>query len=320
MNTDVQNNPIKEGHPIFTYFQEVDLIVSLLNEFENSNPLEDNQKWFNIFNELSTIEKRFLRKENQLFPYLEKKGWNGPTKGMWSFHDTIREQFRLLRKNYLEKNYTDLTNDSRYLINNIYRLIKIEETVLFPNSLQLLDELEWIEMSKGEEEIGWMLKKSPPSLYSDKETIETSIEPTEDSFGKERFKLNEGYMNIDQLNLLFKTMPLDLTYVDENDKVLFYNRGEERVFPRSAGVIGREVKHCHPPKSVGTVLEILEKFRKGEQNEASFWINYKERLIYIRYFAVRNENLEYTGVIEISQDITDIKEITGERRLLDWSN
>lgn len=320
MNTEVQNNPIKEGHPVFTYFQEVDLIVSLLKEFEKTNPLEDNQKWFNIFNELSTIEKRFLRKENQLFPYLEKKGWNGPTKGMWSFHDTIREQFRLLRKNYLEKNYTDLTNDTRYLINNIYRLIKIEETVLFPNSLQLLNELEWLEMSKGEEEIGWMLKKAPPSLYSDQKINESLIEPTEDFFKKEGFKLNEGYLNIDQLNLLFKTIPLDLTYVDENDKVLFYNRGEERVFPRSAGVIGREVKHCHPPKSVGTVLEILDKFRKGEQNEASFWINYKERLIYIRYFAVRNENLEYKGIIEMSQDITDMKEITGERRLLDWSN
>ena len=103
MTSDIQNNAIKEGHPVFTYFQEVDLIVSLLKELDTVNPAEENQKWFNVFNELATIEKRFLRKENQLFPYLEKKGWNGPSKGMWSFHDTIREQFRLLRKKIFRK-------------------------------------------------------------------------------------------------------------------------------------------------------------------------------------------------------------------------
>ncbi|MBP9794160.1 MAG: DUF438 domain-containing protein, partial [Flavobacterium sp.] len=88
MSTDAPSSPVIEGHPVFTYFQEVDLIVSLLKEFSVTHPQEEKQKWFNIFNELSTIEKRFLRKENQLFPYLEKKGWNGPSKGMWSFHDT----------------------------------------------------------------------------------------------------------------------------------------------------------------------------------------------------------------------------------------
>lgn len=320
MSVDTQSNPIKEGHPVFTYFQEVDLIVSLLKEFSATHPQDEKQKWFNIFNELSTIEKRFLRKENQLFPYLEKKGWNGPSKGMWSFHDTIREQMRLLRKHYLDGNNERLKTDTPYLIDNIYRLMEVEETVLFPNALQLLEDHEWVEMSKGEEEIGWMLKKQPLPYLSDDANANTFEEKAENPFANESFKLNEGYMTVDQLNLLFKTMPLDLTYVDENDKVIFYNRGEERVFPRSAGIIGREVKFCHPPKSVGTVLEILDKFRKGEQNEASFWINYKERLIYIRYFAVRDEKLHYKGVIEISQDITEIKEISGERRLLDWSN
>ncbi|WP_136669228.1 DUF438 domain-containing protein [Flavobacterium sp. H122] len=320
MNTDTKSSPVVEGHPVYTYFQEVDLIVSLLKELSATHPQEETQKWFNIFNELSTIEKRFLRKENQLFPYLEKKGWNGPSKGMWSFHDTMREQMRLLRKHYSDNNYERLKADTPYLIDNIYRLIEVEETVLFPNALQLLEDKDWIEMSNGEEEIGWMLK-NPPIPYITNETDANDFEAKEESlFANEGFKLNEGYMTLEQLNLLFKTIPLDLTYVDENDRVIFYNRGEERVFPRSAGIIGREVKFCHPPKSVGTVLEILDKFRKGEQNEASFWINYKGQLIYIRYFAVRDEKLNYKGVIEMSQDITDIKAISGERRLLDWSN
>src|SRR5690606_20101243 len=107
-------------------------------------------------------------------------------------------------------------------------------------------------------------------------------------FIKNNPHFDEGYMSLEQVNLLLKTIPFDITYVDENDKVIFYNRGEERLFPRSPGIIGREVKFCHPPKSVGTVLRILEEFRKGNKNEAGFWINIKGRLIYIRYFAVRD--------------------------------
>lgn len=126
-------------------------------------------------------------------------------------------------------------------------------------------------------------------------------------------------MSIEQVNLLFKTLPIDLTFVDEHDKVIFYNRGEERVFPRSAGIIGREVRFCHPPKSVDTVLQILETFKSGKKDEASFWITYKGRLIYIRYFAVRDADRKYKGVVEMSQDITDIKNIEGERRLLEWN-
>nr|MBP6551246.1 DUF438 domain-containing protein [Flavobacterium sp.] len=181
-------------------------------------------------------------------------------------------------------------------------------------------EEDWIAMRKGDEEIGWMLPQAP-APFPAVEYVHPSQDFTkrEMTFSTENTShYDEGYMTVEQVNLLLKTMPLDLTFVDENDKVIFYNRGEERVFPRSAGIIGREVKFCHPPKSVGTVLKIIESFKNGTQNEASFWINFKERLIYIRYFAVRDADKNYRGVIEISQDITDIKKIEGEQRLLDW--
>lgn len=311
---------LPEGHPVRIYFQENDLIHSLLNELSNTNPEEDLPKYTNVFNELSTIEKRFARKENQLFPFLEKRGWVGPSQGMWSFHDNLREQFRLIRYYLKTKNYEKIITNTPFLTDGIYRLMQVEETILFPNALDILTEEDWIKMRSGEEEIGWMLPQIPPVFPK-----EEYIHPSEDFTQRELpFSLentshfDEGYMTVEQVNLLFRTMPLDLTYVDENDKVIFYNRGEERVFPRSAGIIGREVKFCHPPKSVGTVLKILEEFRKGTQNESSFWINYKERLIYIRYFAVRDANKNYKGVIEMSQDITDIKKIEGEKRLLDW--
>ena len=147
--------------------------------------------------------------------------------------------------------------------------------------------------------------------------MDTSIR-TDVVFDEKAQHYDEGYMTIEQVNLLLKTLPIDITFVDEYDKVIFYNRGEERVFPRSAGIIGREVKFCHPPKSVGTVLKIVEAFRPGTQNEANFWFKYRGRLIYVRYFAVRDAQKNYKGVIEMSQDITDIKLIEGERRLLEW--
>lgn len=320
MNTISNTTTLTEGHPIRVYFQENDIIHALLEELSATDPSEDLQKYTNIFNQLYTIEKRFARKENQLFPFLEKKGWNGPSQGMWSFHDNLRDQFRLIRDYLKTSNLEKLTTNTPFLVDGIYRLMHVEETVLFPNALDLLEENEWIEMRAGEEEIGWMLAKDPAPYLPQK-----YIHPSEDFTQREiPFSLentshyDEGYMTVEQVNLLFRTMPLDLTYVNENDKVIFYNRGKERVFPRSAGIIGREVKFCHPPKSVGTVLKILDEFRKGTKSESSFWINYKERLIYIRYFAVRDADKNYKGVIEMSQDITDIKKIEGEKRLLDW--
>ncbi|SEG03350.1 DUF438 domain-containing protein [Flavobacterium urumqiense] len=320
MNDFSNTTTLPEGHPVQIYFQENDIIQALLKELSAVNPEDDLQKYTNIFNQLHTIEKRFARKENQLFPFLEKKGWNGPSQGMWSFHDNLREQFRLIQYYLKMNNPEKISINTPFLVNGIDRLMQMEEAVLFPNALELLTEADWIEMRKGEEEIGWMLPEAP-SPYPKQEYIHPSEDFTkrEMSFSLENTAhYDEGYMTVEQVNLLFKTMPLDLTYVDENDKVIFYNRGEERVFPRSAGIIGREVKFCHPPKSVGTVLKILDEFRKGTKNESSFWINYKERLIYIRYFAVRDVDKNYKGVIEMSQDITDIKKIEGEKRLLDW--
>lgn len=313
---------LPQGHPVSVYFEEKNLIQKLAEELQDADPDTQDQKFYNIFNQLAGIERRFERKENQLFPFLEKRGWNGPSQGMWSFHDNLREQFRLLRKKMEAREFEAVQRDSQYLISGIYRLLLVEQNVLFPNALDLLTEEDWIQVRRGEEEIGWMLPEAPAAFP---EAQEEYIHPSQDTSKRElsfsledRHHYDEGYMTVEQVNLLLKTMPLDLTYVDENDKVIFYNRGEERVFPRSAGIIGREVKFCHPPKSVGTVLRILEEFRKGTKNESSFWINYKGRLIYIRYFAVRDKEKNYRGVIELSQDITDIKNIEGEKRLLDW--
>lgn len=318
------------GHPVHTYMLEAELIYDLMDELLSIDPHTDYQKFYNVFNHLSTVEKHFARKENQLFPFLELRGWTNPSQNMWSFHDTIRDIFRLVRKNLEEKDYDQAQINVRYIQDNLGRLLNVEANILFPNALKILTEEDWIEMRKGEEEIGWMLKEAPapyPNNEAEAEGAPAYVHPSMDTerrtdvtFDEKAAHYDEGYMTIEQVNLLLKTLPIDITFVDEHDRVIFYNRGEERVFPRSAGIIGREVKFCHPPKSVGTVLKIVENFRAGTQNEANFWFNYRGRLIYVRYFAVRDKDKNYKGVIEMSQDITDIKTIEGERRLLEWDN
>lgn len=312
---------LKAGHPILTYLLETELIRALSLEIQQIDFQKETQKLYNAFNQLAVVEKRFARKENQLFPFLEQYGWDGPSKNMWTVHDRIRDLFREARGYFEAKNDEGIEMTVKAILFNLKQLLHIEETVLFPKALLLLADEDWKKMSAGEVEIGWMLKDVPAS-YSNQSAY---VHPSEDTtirtdvvFDKAAEHYDEGYMTVEQVNLMFRTFPFDITYVDENDKVVFYNKGDERLFPRSPGVIGREVKYCHPPKSVDKVLEIVASFRSGKQNEAAFWITIRERLIYIRYFAVRDKDKNYRGVMEVSQDITDLKSIEGERRLLEW--
>ena len=314
------------GHPVHTYMLEAELIYNLIDELLAIDPHTDYQKFYNVFNHLATVEKHFARKENQLFPFLEKHGWTNPSQNMWSFHDTIRDIFRLVRKNLEEKDLTAAQTNVHYIADNLGRLLNVEANILLPNALELLPEEDWITMRQGEEEIGWMLKETPapyPTASNEPAYVHPAMDTerrTDVHFADDAAHYDEGYMTIEQVNLVRNTLRVDITFVDEHDRVIFYNRGEERVFPRSAGIIGREVKFCHPPKSVGTVLKIVENFKAGTQNEANFWFNYRGRLIYVRYFAVRDKEKNYKGVIEMSQDITDIQKIEGERRLLEWDS
>jgi DUF438 domain-containing protein len=314
---------LPNGHPIKIYYLEAEYILSLIKELEQVDLDIEFQKFYNIYNELITIEKRFCRKENQLFPYLEKYRWDGPSQGMWSFHDNLREIIRLINKEIEEKDFEKVKINLPFLLDGIERLISVEDTRLFPNSLQLLTKEDWEEFYIGDEEIGWMLKEKPlpfPRINEEK-YIHPSKDETERKLSitfENTFHYDEGFMTPEQVNLLLRILPIDLTYVDENDKVIFYNRGEDRVFPRSKGIIGREVKFCHPPKSVHMVLRIIDEFRAGTKDSAEFWINFKDRLIHIRYFAIRDKHKIYKGVIEMSQDVTNIQKLEGQKRLLEW--
>lgn len=319
MNTELRNQckKLPSWHPLNKYFEENDILIRTIEDYKLINPSEDLQAFINLTNKLSTIEIRYTRKENQLFPFLEAKGWTGPSQGMWTFHDSIRTLLRDIKNLLSVKEFSSLEHKKEILIEDLSRMIHVEEYRLFPYALELLQEEDWEKMHSGEEEIGFAFGISNTKDKNNEENI-NSVQHTLSNKIPNILNMNEGFLTLDQINLMLKFLPIDLTYVDENDRVIFYNRGEERVFPRSAGVIGREVKFCHPPKSVSTVLKILEEFKKGTKDDAEFWIDYRGKKIHIRYFAIRNNLNEYKGVIEVSQDITNILKITGEKRLLDW--
>jgi hypothetical protein len=309
-----------DGHPVRTYLEENILIRSLMLELEKVNPAENLEQFSKVFEKLAKVDLHFTRKENQLFPYLEKYGWTSPSQGMWTFHDQIRDQVKLVREKIKARNHLTILIETQQLFKFLEQIMNVEEERLLPRAMGMLTEDEWKEFKEGDKEIGWMFDKDPTPYPADE-----YIHPSQDTkkrklpFGiEDKTHYDEGYLTPEQVNSIFRILPVDITYVNEHDQVVFYNRGEDRVFPRSAGIIGREVKFCHPPKSVDQVIKILEEFKAGNQDLAEFWINFKGQFIHIQYFAVRDPDRTYRGVIEMSQDVTHVRGLEGEKRLLDW--
>ncbi len=309
-----------DGHPVRTYLEENLLIRNLISELQSVSSVENIEFFKALFDKLGKVELHFARKENQLFPYLEKHGWTSPSQNMWAFHDQIREEIKETRKAIEAEDTEVMIMTSQQLFRSLEHIMQVEEGRLLPNAMQMISEEEWKEFKEGDKEIGWMFDKDPTPYPADE-----YIHPSQDTqrrtlpFGTEdKTHFDEGWLTPEQVNSIFRILPVDITYVNEHDQVVFYNRGEDRVFPRSAGIIGREVKFCHPPKSVDQVIQILEAFKAGTQDLAEFWINFKGQFIHIQYFAVRDPDGTYRGVIEMSQDVTHIRGLEGQKRLLDW--
>ncbi len=317
---------VLSGHPVHTYLEEnkavrkvLKKIRPLLRQISRGARTEEFEK---ELEQLKRIEIHYQRKENQLFPYLERVDFTGPSKVMWGKHDEIRAQLRELETAYCEQDWARSTSVGRGLLRAIRRMIFMEEKILFPISLKKLSDKQWAEIRRGEAEIGYAWGQ-PGNLW-DPSVVIASSEARATGQGDvaaqspAEMPLDVGKLNLEQINLMLKNLPLDVTYVDENDRVRYYSQGRERIFPRSPAVIGRVVQNCHPPASVHVVEKILDSFKKKEKDQAEFWLTLKDRFIHIRYFAVYDREGEYRGGVEVSQDVTDIRALKGQRRLIAW--
>ncbi len=263
------------------------------------------------FERLEIFTGYYVIKENVLFPVIENHlPDHNCLQIMWSFHDDIRKNIKSILEQ-LKDQINDQNEFNRCVGDVFFNMLAIkfrEETILFPYILLTVDKTELEMMNQQAFDLGLP--------YIQPEDIQPSELNT--SVKTNLLDLGTGTLEPEQIKLIFSHLPVDITYVDENDKVRFYSSSKDRIFPRTQAVIGRDVHNCHPPESIHIVDKIVQSFRKGEKDKASFWINMKGKYILIQYFAVRNENNVYKGVIEVSQEISDIKKIEGEKRLLDW--
>jgi DUF438 domain-containing protein len=264
-----------------------------------------------LFEELEVFAKHYVIKENVLFPILEKT-WPDYRclQIMWSFHDDIRRNLKGIREQ-LSQGISDIKAFNRRVVDVFFNMLAIkfrEEKILFPYILASISQEQLMTMDIESRELGY------PYIQPDKPVAPQ----TASAAVGDRLDLATGLLTVEQIKLIFNHLPVDITYVDENDKVCYFSTPKKRIFPRTTAIIGREVKNCHPPESVHVVEQIVDSFKKGEKNQADFWIKMKGEYILIQYFAVRDEGGHYKGVIEVTQEISDIKAIEGEKRLLDW--
>ena len=344
-------NEYPENHPLWAYLEEINAVEKVALEADGLLKQEKFIKnpWLGVFDSLAEWRTHLSRKQNQLYPMLEDHGFDRPTRIMWTFDDAVRDaisaSYALLR----EDKYEEFLASVPETLAKLRDLNSKELEVLLPTSYKLLSDEEFVRMSKNDHEIGYAIIQAPglyvvPGINDSAAQLNGNNSAQGGAAVSNEF-LNDlagllskyvgpvggapvgkdavldvatGKLTLEQINLLFRHLPVDLSFVDENELVKFYSDTPHRIFPRSANVIGREVKNCHPAKSVHIVEEIVEKFRSGEQSQAEFWINKPGLFIYVIYTAVRDENGKFRGVLEMMQDCTHIRELEGSRTLLTW--
>ena len=325
--------PIAPGHPVDTFRREnealrgvIAAMTQTLAELQSTKEAADAAaillRFRQSFNDLMDIDKHYQRKEHALFSCLERHGITGPSKVMWAKDDDVRNLLKRLGESIhsdpadIEKWKMNLVEATNAVLKAVQEMIYKEENILLPMSLETLTEDEWAEIWSVSPKYGWCIVE-PQQGYAPSVSVmpESMKVPATGAL-----MLPTGNVSLEQLAAVFSTLPLDLTFVGANDRVAFFTEGPDRIFPRSKAIIGRKVQHCHPPRSVETVDRILNDFRSGRQNVAEFWINFHDKFVHVRYFAVRNSDGGYLGTVELTQDLTPLRALQGERRLLEYDS
>lgn len=315
----LKKHELKSHKHIFfqTLIDENNAIINHLQKmksmFGSSESIVQNKKEILLgFEACLFIERKFIRMQNIFFPRLETiLPSSKPLSVLWTLHDEakiiLNELINLLKNNHFEMSAFKKTMGYYYFL--IYGIIQKESLILFPVAALLLNPKTLNSMDEESRQYGYAFIERKLEIKEQKKSSQLQ---------KGTIKFHGGYLNMTQLAQLLNHLPIDITFVDDTDHVIYFNETKHRHFPRNPSIIGRLVDYCHPPKSVHIVRKIIDSFKSKQKDCAEFWIHYKNRLITITYFAVRDENGTYLGVLEVSQDVTDIQKIQGEKRILDW--
>lgn len=322
---------VSQTHPIYLFKQEnkhIQNLTSVLKDLAKTAKIskipESAKKIAKHLAEIKGIELHYTRKEQILFPYLERYGFFGPSKVMWGKDNEIRD---LLKKALAkissvsnEIQMKQFTEDNlNPLIEEVDGMVFKEENILFPAALEKLSAADWAEILKQSEEVGYVFINKPAITKALIEEMQNSV-IEEPRMGEGVISFPTGRLDLEELTQMLNVLPVDISFVDKNENVKYFSDNKNRIFLRTKSIIGRNVKNCHPPQSVDRVMQIIDAFREGKKDTVDFWITMQGKLIYIRYFAVRSIKGEYLGTLEVTQDLTHIKELQGQKRLLDEKN
>jgi DUF438 domain-containing protein len=322
------------GHPVHTFLAEnaaAEKVLAALQEamdvLQATPGTAQLAKTRQELARLREYETHYVRKENVLFPYLERHNFSGPSTVMWAIHDDVRAGWKALDQLLVAGPNDDWATFNASL-DEIFVPLKTaisemfykEENILFPTALKKLSQEEWVEIRAQESGVGYCYVEPghswlPAAPVGDLPTILPTDTPLETAALE--LHLDTGVVTPEQINLLLTHLPVEITFVDKDDRVRYYSQTKDLIFPRSPAIIGRQVQNCHPPASVHRVQRILDDFRAGRRDSAEFWIHMKGMFVYIRYFAIRDEAGEYQGTMEVTQEISRIRQLQGERRLQD---
>lgn len=315
------------SHPVYLFKlenREIEKLTGLLKDTLEKKDEYELSSFKELLKErllkLKGVETHYERKEQLLFPFLEKQGFTGPSKVMWGKDNEVRD---LLKKALTElDSISERKEIERYasqaldpLVEEIEGMIFKEENILFPICLEKLNPGDWVEILRESDDIGYVFIEKPAETEVLMNNLQTALleEPViQDS----TISMPTGTIQLNELMCLLNTLPVDLTFIDKEDTVRYFSESKARIFRRTRSVIGRKVQNCHPPQSVDVVEKILTSFKEGKKDSFDFWLNFQGRLVYIRYFAMRDKDGQYLGTVEVTQDITEIKKLEGERRLL----
>ena len=335
---ETQKMDIPREHPINILMEEhrillqlTERLLTITNKVQQTSDKDyaDSEiaQIFHISHDFQDAEKHYLREENVLFPILEKHGITEPPAIMWTEHNQIRKKKKELHELIQKYNTADFEDFKEKLGKFAKALSEMlpdhffkENNILFPAGLKVVTVEEWKTAREEFDGIGYCCF-TPQQLTTKLPTEEADMRARKAEAKSEileGLQFETGSLSKDEIEGLLNSLPFDITFVDKDDNVKYFSNGKKRIFVRTKAIIGRKVQMCHPQKSVHIVKKIVDSFKAGEKDVAEFWIPMDGRLIHIRYFAVRNKNGKYLGTIEVTQDLTDIKKIDGEKRLLDW--
>ncbi len=300
------------GHPVHSFMAENREIEKKIDLVKASMLNNDREGLLKSLISLTEIDKHYVRKENLIFALLEKHDITGPPKVMWAIDDEVRKELKELIKNVAGEKKPDESGDISSTMTKITEMIFKEDNILVPMTLETFNTEEWLDIKDSSDEIGFSYIEVADEWYP----IITSTSVKKKTIATGTVNLGAGALTENELRKMLNTLPLDITFVDNDDKVKYFSEGTERIFPRPRTIIGREVSNCHPPASVHIVEKLVEDLKSGKKDHEDFWIKMGNKFAYIRYFAVRDDDGKYLGTLEVSQNIKEITELEGEKRLV----